>query len=176
MTGEKVFDMSDAAGTLWLDVAGRAWSDELLDICSLDRRLMSRLVEGSEVSSQLLAEIAHEWGIDGRPVVAGGGDDNAAAATGLGIVAPGDSFMSLGTSGVIFTVTDRFAPATESGAHAFCHALPNSWHQMGVILAASDCVSWLCDVTGMAVDSLMKQMAQTDPAATDLMFHPYLSG
>ncbi len=176
MTGEKVSDMSDAAGTLWLDVAGRAWSDELLDICGLDRRLMPHLVEGSEVSSQLRAEIAREWGIDGRPVVAGGGGDNAAAATGLGIVAPGDSFMSLGTSGVIFTVTDRFAPATESGAHAFCHALPNSWHQMGVILAASDCVSWLCDVTGMTVDSLMKQMAQTDPAATDLMFHPYLSG
>lgn len=157
-------------------MAGRDWSDELLDICGLDRRLMPRLVEGSEVSGQLRAKIASAWGIDGRPVVAGGGGDNAAAAAGLGIVAPGDSFLSLGTSGVVFTVTDGFAPAAESGAHAFCHALPDSWHQMGVILAASDCLSWLCEVTGLDVGILMKQMGDTDPAATDLMFHPYLSG
>ncbi|MEC8662004.1 MAG: xylulokinase [Pseudomonadota bacterium] len=176
MTGEKMSDMSDAAGTLWLDVAARDWSDALLEICDLDRGSMPRLVEGSAVSGQLRAEIARQWGIDGRPVVAGGGGDNAAAAVGLGIVAPGDSFLSLGTSGVVFTVTDSFAPAADSGAHAFCHALPRSWHQMGVILAASDCVSWLCDVTGLAVDTLMAQMAQTDLAATDLMFHPYLSG
>ena len=176
MTGEKASDMSDAAGTLWLDVARRDWSDELLSICGLDRRSMPRLVEGCSVSGQLRAEIARQWGIDGRPVVAGGGGDNAAAAIGLGIVTPGDSFLSLGTSGVVFTVTERFAPAAESGAHAFCHALPGSWHQMGVILAASDSVSWLCEVTGLDVGTLMEQMAQTDPAATDPMFHPYLSG
>ena len=176
MTGEKVSDMSDAAGTLWLDVARRDWSDELLSICGLDRRSMPRLVEGSGVSGQLRAEIARQWGIDGRPAVAGGGGDNAAAAIGLGIVTPGDSFLSLGTSGVVFTVTERFAPAAESGAHAFCHALSGSWHQMGVILAASDAVSWLCEVTGLDVGTLMEQMAKTDPAATDLMFHPYLSG
>ena len=176
MTGEKASDMSDAAGTLWLDVARRDWSDELLSICGLDRRSMPRLVEGCGVSGQLRAEIARQWGIDGRPVVAGGGGDNAAAALGLGIVTPGDSFLSLGTSGVVFTVTERFAPAAESGAHAFCHALPDSWHQMGVILAASDSVSWLCEVTGLDVGTLMEQMAQTDPAATDPMFHPYLSG
>ena len=176
MTGEKVSDMSDAAGTLWLDVAERDWSDELLGICGLDRRVMPRLVEGSEMSGRLRDEIARAWGIDGRPVVAGGGGDNAAAAVGLGIVTPGDSFLSLGTSGVVFTVTDRFAPAAESGAHAFCHALPGSWHQMGVILAASDCVSWLCEITGMTIDTLMEQMTQTDLGATDLMFHPYLSG
>jgi len=176
MTGEKASDMSDAAGTLWLDVARRDWSDELLSICGLDRRSMPRLVEGCGVSGQLRAEIARQWGIDGRPLVAGGGGDNAAAAIGLGIVTPGDSFLSLGTSGVVFTVTERFAPAADSGAHAFCHALPGSWHQMGVILAASDSVSWLCEVTGLDVGTLMEQMAQTDPAATDPMFHPYLSG
>ena len=129
MTGEKMSDMSDAAGTLWLDVAARDWSDALLEICDLDRGSMPRLVEGSAVSGQLRAEIARQWGIDGRPVVAGGGGDNAAAAVGLGIVAPGDSFLSLGTSGVVFTVTDSFAPAADSGAHAICHALPRSCHQ-----------------------------------------------
>ena len=176
MTGEKVSEMSDAAGTLWLDVAGRDWSDELLGICGLDRRFMPRLVEGSEVSGQLRNEVAREWGIDGQPVIAGGGGDNAAAAVGLGIVAPGDSFLSLGTSGVVFTVTGSFAPAPDSGVHAFCHALPDTWHQMGVILAASDCVSWLCEITGMPVGDLMERMGTSDPAATDPMFHPYLSG
>ena len=176
MTGETVSEMSDAAGTLWLDVAARDWSDRLLDLCGLARSTMPRLVEGSAVSGRLRAEIARDWGIDGQPVVAGGGGDNAAAAVGLGTVAPGDSFLSLGTSGVVFTVTDRFAPAAESGAHAFCHALPDSWHQMGVILAASDCVSWLCEITGADVDTLMRDLASTDMSATDLLFHPYLSG
>ena len=176
MTGETVSEMSDAAGTLWLDVAARDWSDRLLDLCGLDRTNMPRLVEGNAVSGQLRDEIARDWGIDGRPVVAGGGGDNAAAAVGLGTVTPGDSFLSLGTSGVVFTVTDRFAPTAGSGAHAFCHALPDSWHQMGVILAASDCVSWLCEITGADVATLMQDLATTDLAATDLMFHPYLSG
>lgn len=176
MTGEAVSEMSDAAGTLWLDVAARDWSDRLLGLCGLDRSNMPRLVEGNAISGRLRAEIATDWGIDGQPVVAGGGGDNAAAAVGLGTVLPGDSFLSLGTSGVVFTVTDSFAPATESGAHAFCHALPDTWHQMGVILAASDCVSWLCEITGADVETLMRDLAATDLAATDLMFHPYLSG
>ena len=176
LTGETVSDMSDAAGTLWLDVAARDWSDTLLGLCGLDRSNMPRLVEGNAVSGQLRDAIARDWGIDGHPVVAGGGGDNAAAAVGLGTVAPGDSFLSLGTSGVVFTVTDRFAPAAARGAHAFCHALPDSWHQMGVILAASDCVSWLCEVTGADVSTLMQYLAATDLTATDLMFHPYLSG
>ena len=176
LTGESVSEMSDAAGTLWLDVAARDWSDTLLGLCGLDRSNMPRLVEGNAVSGQLRAEIAGDWGIDGRPVVAGGGGDNAAAAVGLGTVTPGDSFLSLGTSGVVFTVTDSFAPAAASGAHAFCHAIPDTWHQMGVILAASDCVSWLCEITGADVATLMEDLAATDLAATDLMFHPYLSG
>lgn len=176
MTGEAVSEMSDASGTLWLDVAARDWSDRLLELCGLDRTQMPRLVEGSAASGTLRPDIARGWGMDGLPIVAGGGGDNAAAAVGLGTVTPGDSFLSLGTSGVVFTVTDSFAPATESGAHAFCHALPDSWHQMGVILAASDCVSWLCEVTGADVDTLMHDVAATDRAATNLMFHPYLSG
>ena len=160
LTGETVSEMSDAAGTLWLDVGARDWSDRLLERCGLTRDQMPRLVEGSSVSGRLREEVAKAWGIDGRPVVAGGGGDNAAAAVGLGVVSPGDSFLSLGTSGVVFTVTEKFAPAAESGAHAFCHAVPDTWHQMGVILAASDCVSWLCEVTGSDVDSLMRDFSK----------------
>ena len=176
LTGETVSEMSDAAGTLWLDIGARDWSDRLLELFGLTPDQMPRLVEGSAESGRLREEVAKAWGIGGRPVVAGGGGDNAAAAVGLGVVSPGDSFLSLGTSGVVFTVTDKFAPAAESGAHAFCHAVPDTWCQTGVILAASDCVSWLCEVTGADIDSLMRAFAETDPAATDLMFHPYLSG
>lgn len=176
LSGEKVSEMSDAAGTLWLDVAGRCWSETLLEATGLQLSHMPRLVEGSEASGSLNADIAARWGISGEPIIAGGGGDNAAAAIGLGITAPGDGFVSLGTSGVVFTVTDSFAPAADSGAHAFCHAVPQTWHQMGVILAASDCVSWLCDITGLDVSALMAEMEKTDMSATMPIFHPYLSG
>lgn len=176
LTGEMVAEMSDAAGTLWLDVARRCWSEDLLSACDLSLETMPELVEGSQVSGYLKEDIAKAWGISGRPFIAGGGGDNACAATGLGVVHPGDGFLSLGTSGVVFTVTDSFAPAAALGAHAFCHAVPNRWHQMGVILAASDCISWLCEITGRDVHELMTDMAALPPADTGLIFHPYLSG
>ena len=176
MSGECCSEMSDSAGTLWLDVARRDWSDDLLAACGLSRGQMPRLVEGTAPAGQLRREVAEAWGMSGQPIIAGGGGDNAAAAVGLGAVSPGDAFCSLGTSGVVFTVTDRFAPAAASGAHAFCHAVPDRWHQMGVILAASDCVAWLCEVTGADVGMLMAELEGGDDLACDLMFHPYLSG
>ncbi|HCV89473.1 MAG TPA: xylulokinase [Alphaproteobacteria bacterium] len=176
MSGDRLSEMSDSAGTLWLDVARRDWSDELLGLCGLSRDQMPGLVEGSAPAGQLRADVAKDWGIEGQPVIAGGGGDNAAAAVGLGAVTTGDAFCSLGTSGVVFTVTDSFAPAAASGAHAFCHAIPDSWHQMGVILAASDCVAWLCEITGADVGTLMAELDGGDDFACDLMFHPYLSG
>lgn len=176
LTGNKLSDMSDAAGTLWLDVANRCWSDELLAACGLNRDQMPDLVEGNADTGHLLPELRARWGISGVPIVAGGAGDNAAAAIGLGVVSPGDGFVSLGTSGVVFTVTESFAPAADSGAHAFCHAIPDMWHQMGVTLAASDAVSWLCDITGMTVTDLMAAAAETDPRAVTPLFHPYLSG
>jgi len=176
MSGERLSDMSDSAGTLWMDVAERCWSDELLGACGLTQEQMPGLVEGSAPAGRLRAEVARAWGIDGAPVIAGGGGDNAAAAVGLGVTSPGDAFLSLGTSGVVFAVTDSFAPAADSGAHAFCHAVEDSWHQMGVILAASDCVAWLCEVTGADVDTLMAELAAHPVETSEVMFHPYLSG
>ena len=176
LTGGMVTEMSDAAGTLWLDVDKRCWSNDLLSACGLSPDQMPDVIEGSQISGYLKTDIARSWGITGQPFVAGGGGDNACAATGLGVVCPGDGFLSLGTSGVVFTVTDRFMPAAARGAHSFCHALPNTWHQMGVILAASDCITWLCEVTGKDVHILTAEMDQTDPSDTGLIFHPYLSG
>ena len=146
LTGEMVEDMSDAAGTLWLDVGLRRWSALLLHAVGLDLHHMPRLVEGSEVSAVLAPEFARRWGMANDVVIAGGAGDNAASAIGLGAIAPGDAFLSLGTSGVVFRVTDRFAPAPTSAVHAFCHALPGLWHQMGVMLSAAASLAWLAGV------------------------------
>ncbi len=135
LSGEAVSEMSDAAGTLWLDVGARDWSDELLAATGLTRAHMPRLVEGSEPSARLLPELAKRWGLGGQVVIAGGAGDNAASAVGMGLVEPGQGFVSLGTSGVVFVSTDRFLPNPAQAMHAFCHALPGRWHQMSVMLS-----------------------------------------
>lgn len=175
LSGEMISDMSDASGTLWLDVGARDYSDRLLSHCGLSRDHMPALAEGVDAAGRLRPELAAKWGIAGRPVLAGAGD-NAAAACGLGVVSPGDGFLSLGTSGVVFVVTDNFAPAADSGAHAFCHALPNIWHQMGVILSATDSLNWLSEVTNQSIGKLAEAAATRDVSAASLFFHPYLSG
>ena len=175
LSGEMITDMSDCSGTLWLDVGARDYSDVLLAHCGLGREQMPLLAEGSAPAGRLKDALAKKWGIEGNPVIAGAGD-NAAAACGLGVVHPGDGFVSLGTSGVVFVVTDEFAPAADSGAHAFCHALPNRWHQMGVILSATDSLNWLSELTGQSVADLAKAASAIAPHQANPMFHPYLSG
>ncbi|MBJ3814250.1 xylulokinase [Shimwellia pseudoproteus] len=178
MTGAKITDMSDAAGTLWLDVARRDWSDTLLAACGLSRRHMPALVEGSDVSATLAPEIARRWGLSPSVVVAGGGGDNAASAVGIGAIAPGDAFISLGTSGVLFVVTDACRPAPASAVHAFCHALPGLWHQMSVMLSAASCLQWFCRLVGCDEATLLQDihpLSDSEKAAAPL-FLPYLSG
>jgi xylulokinase len=176
MSGEKISDMSDSAGTLWLDVAARTWSPELLTPCGLSIEQMPKLTEGSAPAGQLRPDIAQKWGIKNTVTIAGGGGDNAAAACGLGVINPGDAFLSLGTSGVVFSVTDSFAPAPANGAHAFCHALPDTWHQMGVILAATDCLNWLSEISNTPVATLMNSIEKDSFNPSPMLFHPYLSG
>lgn len=174
LTGEYVSEMSDAAGTLWLDVAKRDWSDDLLAATGLSRDHMPRLVEGSALAGALRSDLATQWGV-GSVRVAGGAGDNAATACGLGIVQPGQGFLSLGTSGVLFTVTDDFASNTDSAVHSFCHAVPDTWHQMGVILSATDALGWLGQITGQTPASLAKLVTDvTQPSP--VTFLPYLSG
>ncbi|WP_417701482.1 xylulokinase [Pseudophaeobacter sp.] len=174
LTGEHVSDMSDAAGTLWLDVARRDWSDVLLAATGLSRDHMPRLVEGSASAGRLRPSLATEWGV-GSVTVAGGGGDNAATACGLGLVQPGDGFLSLGTSGVLFSVTDHFAANTDGAVHSFCHAVPQTWHQMGVILSATDALSWLGDIVGKTPAALTA-LVEPDRAPSAVTFLPYLSG
>lgn len=178
MTGKKISDMSDSAGTLWLDVARRDWSDSLLEQCGLSRRNMPALVEGCDVSATLAPEIAERWGLNPSVVVAGGGGDNAVSAIGVGAVNPGDAFISLGTSGVLFVVNEAYRPAPASAVHAFCHVLPNRWHQMSVMLSAASCLQWFCRLVGVTETALLEEVAQLgeDEKAEAPMFLPYLSG
>jgi xylulokinase len=142
LTGEKVSDMSDASGTGWLNVGARDWSDAMLEATGLGRAHMPRLVEGTTSSGSLTPAAADQLKVP-QVVVAGGGGDNAASGVGLGVVSPGQAFLSLGTSGVLFVVTDRFRPNPNRAAHAFCHCLPGRWHQMSVMLSASSALDWV---------------------------------
>jgi xylulokinase len=179
LSGDKVSDPSDAAGTLWLDVAARDWSDELLAACGLSRSHMPRLVESNQISATLRPELARAWGLGADVVIAGGAGDNAASAIGIGATQPGDGFISLGTSGVLFVVNDRYRPNPESAVHAFCHALPQRWHQMSVMLSAASCLKWFVQLSGAADEAALLVEVQALPAADLLdapIFLPYLAG
>jgi xylulokinase len=175
LTGEFVSDLSDASGTLWLDVGRRDWSDRMLEATGLTREHMPRLVEGSEAAAPLRDELRREWGIGGRVVVCGGAGDNAASAVGIGVVRTGEAFLSLGTSGVLFAATGRYAPNPAQAVHAFCHCVPGQWHQMSVILSAAASLQWLSRMLKLDVADLVK-IAPDGERATAPLFLPYLNG
>ncbi len=179
LTGGYVSDMSDASGTLWLNVAKRDWSDAMLAATGLGRAQMPHLVEGNAISGHLSNHAAQLLGLAQGTPVAGGAGDNAASAIGLGAVHPGDGFVSLGTSGVIFLCTAAFAPNPANAVHAFCHASANAWHQMAVMLSAASCLKWVTQLTGMADESaLLDAVAQlgAPERAQCPLFLPYLAG
>ncbi|MCX7676599.1 MAG: xylulokinase, partial [Alteraurantiacibacter sp.] len=176
LTGEKASDMSDAAGTLWLDVAARDWSDAMLAATGLTRGHMPRLHEGPEVTGALRADVAKGWGMDRVPVVAGGGD-NAAGAIGVGVISDGEALLSLGTSGVIFVATAQFRPNPARAVHAFCHCLPGLWHQMTVHLSAASCLDWAARQLGLGSPADVLALAeQAKPTSGPEVFLPFLSG
>jgi xylulokinase len=175
LTGEHVAEMSDAAGTAWLDTGKRDWSDSLLAACGLTRAQMPRLVEGSDVSGVVRPDLAARWGLPAGVVVAGGGGDNAASGVGVGVVRTGEAFVSLGTSGVLFAANDGYQPDPATAVHTFCHALPNTWHQMGVVLAATDALNWYARLVGQDAATLTGELgALQAPGKTT--FLPYLGG
>ncbi len=176
LSGAYASEMSDAAGTLWLDVAARAWSPAMLAATGLTVEAMPHLFEGSEATGVLRSSLADRWGLRRDVVIAGGGGDNAAGAVGVGVIDPGQAFLSLGTSGVYFVAGARFAPNPRGAVHAFCHCLPRTWHQMSVILSAASCLSWVTGLTGAASEAaLLEEIAAAD-RDPGLIFLPYLSG
>ena len=176
MTGESLSEMSDSAGTAWLDVGARRWSSELLDATDLPESAMPGLVEGTEQAGTLRDALAAEWGLSKGIVIAGGAGDNAASACGMGTVSEGHAFVSLGTSGVLFAANASYLPNPASAVHTFCHALPGAWHQMGVILSATDSLNWLSNVSGKNAAELTEQVGLALRKPTGVTFLPYLSG
>jgi xylulokinase len=169
LTGELGTDVSDASGTLLLDVARRSWSDELAEAFAVDPGWLPAMHESQETTGETAA---------GVPVAAGAGDQAAGA---LGVDATtedGPASLVLGTSGVIFAARDGFAPDPEGRLHAFCHALPETWHVMGVILSAAGALSWLAGTLQAddAIPQLLDEAAEWEPGAEGLTFAPYLSG
>lgn len=175
LSGEHVAEMSDAAGTSWLDTGRRDWSDDLMAATGLDRGAMPRLVEGSDQSGMLRPELADRFGLRKGVVVAGGAGDNAAAGIGVGVVKSGQAFVSLGTSGVLFAANDGYQPDPATAVHTFCHALPGKWHQMGVILAATDALNWFARIAGAGAGGLTEDLGGLK-APGKTRFLPYLGG
>src|SRR6185312_8337646 len=137
---------------------------------------MPALVEGTDTAGTLRGELASKWGLKAGIPIAGGAGDNAASACGMGTVKPGEAFASLGTSGVLFAANGAYLPNPESAVHTFCHALPGAWHQMGVILSATDSLNWLSEVTGKGAGALTGELGEALKAPTGVTFLPYLSG
>ncbi len=176
LSGEHISEMSDSAGTSWLDTGRRQWSKPLLDATYLTEDHMPALTEGTHHAGTLRAELASRWGLSQSVVIAGGAGDNAASACGMGTVKAGHAFVSLGTSGVLFAANDSYLPNPESAVHAFCHALPNTWHQMGVILSATDSLNWLSSIAGKTAADLTTGLGEGLRKPTGVTFLPYLSG
>jgi xylulokinase len=176
ISGDKASDMSDSAGTLWMDVAQRDWSDEMLSATGLTRAHMPRLYEGTKATGQLRADIAASWGMT-RVAIAAGGGDNAAGAAGVGVVRGGDALLSLGTSGVIFAANDSYSPNPARAVHAFCHVFPHVWHQMSVHLSAASCIDWVGQIIGASGPAeVLARAEQVGAGNGPELFLPYLSG
>lgn len=179
LTGDCVSEMSDASGSLWLDVSQRCWSESMLGACRLNLSHMPSLIEGSQPSGTVRPALAQAWGLPAEVTVAGGGGDNAASAVGIGAARPGQGFVSLGTSGVAFLVSDSYKPQPELAVHAFAHALPRRWHLMSVMLSAASAFGWVTQLTGASDEAqLSAQVAALGLAqrARAPLFLPYLSG
>jgi xylulokinase len=178
LTGVTAMDKADGSGTILFDLAARHWSSDVLKKLDIPAEWLPPTYEGPDVTGQVSAGAAEETGLRaGTPVVAGGGDQ-AAGAVGAGAVKPGVVALTLGTSGVVFAATPGPLVEPEGRLHAFCHAVPGTWHFMGVTLAAAGSLQWYRDTLAGAesFEALMNEAASAPPGSGGLLFLPYLSG
>jgi len=190
LTGEYATEVSDASGTLLLDVTKRCWSKKLLQKLELDEALLPKVFESPEITGIVSIEASEALGgsvLAGTPVVGGGGDQ-AAGGVGAGIVQSGSASVSLGTSGVVFLHADKVKTDPDGRLHTFCHAVPGKWHLMGVSLSSGGSFQWfrnalgspeasVAALTGVDVYDLLVEEAKRVPAGSDgLYFLPYLTG
>ncbi len=188
MTGEFATEVSDASGTLLLDVRKRRWSKILLGLLDLDASLLPKVYESEEVSGTLSASGAAALGLPAGVPVVGGGGDQAASAVGNGIVRKGILSATMGTSGVVFAHSDEVQIDPEGRVHTFCHAVRDKWHIMGVVLSAGGSLQWYRNQLGQAevaaadamgidpYELITAQAAQAPPGSEGLFFLPYLTG
>jgi xylulokinase len=178
LSGEHALDKADGAGTILFDLAARDWSPVILDALGIDPAWMPPTFEGPAVTGTVTAEAAEATGLRaGTPIVAGGGDQ-AANAVGTGVVSPGTVALSLGTSGVIFAATDRPIFEPDGRVHAFCHALPDRWHLMSVMLSAAGSLRWFREALAPDVPfaDLVAAAGEVPAGSDGLLFLPYLTG
>jgi xylulokinase len=177
LTGQKATDMSDAAGTWWLDETARNWSDAALAASGVDRSLMPPLVEGSTVAGVLRDDIADRFGVKRGAIVAAGGGDAAVGAIGLGAVKPGAAFISLGTATQLIVTQDRYAATPPQRlVHGFAHALPQRWYRMAAMLNGAGALAFLGRLFGVEPGELEAEAARDYRGPGAIVALPYLSG
>ena len=181
LTGELATDVSDASGTLLLDVANRCWSRKLLSKLELDPDLLPACYESEDVTGTLTREAARALGLSPKCLVVGGAGDCAANGIGTGIVERGLLSASLGTSGVMFVHSEAMQTDPAGRLHTFCHAVRGKWHMMGVTLTAAGCLQWFIDEIGRQARSdtyrrWTEEAAEVPPGSEGLFFLPYLAG
>ncbi|KXJ54108.1 MAG: xylulose kinase [Thalassospira sp. Nap_22] len=177
LSGDKATEMSDAAGTLWLDEQSRSWNQSAIEACGLTRDQLPHLVEGSDITGTLRATLADRWDMRNDVIIAGGGGDAATGGIGVGAVSHGDGFISLGTSSQIFVASDKYRPKPEELLHSFAHAIPNHWFQMAVLLNGASCLKWAADLLGETdITALLNRVEAQHDAPSDILFLPYLNG
>ena len=168
LTTERAIDVADASGTLLFDVGGRRWSEAMLEALELPAEWLPQALESPEVSGETA---------DGAAVAAGAGDQ-AASAIGVGVIDPGTTAVTIGTSGVVFAPQPAFTPEPRGRLHVFCHAVPGRWHAMGVMLSAAGSLRWFRDAfaPGEPFERLIAEAEAVEPGAEGVTFLPYLSG
>ncbi|MBN2471718.1 MAG: xylulokinase [Anaerolineae bacterium] len=178
LTGEYAIDRAGGAGTILFDLKTRTWSPEVLDALGIPAEWLPPTFEGTAITGQVSAAAAAETGLKAGTPVVGGGGDQAAGAVGMGAVQPGIVALTLGTSGVVFATTETALIEPEGRLHAFCHAIPDRWHFMGVMLSAAGSLQWYRDTLapGIDFDTLLTPAESVAPGSEGLFFLPYLTG
>ncbi len=176
LTGQVATDMSDAAGTWWLDEERRAWSPDAAAATELPFAVLPPLLESPDPAGTLRPALAARWGMPAGVVVAAGAGDAAAGAVGIGAMGDGDAFVSLGTSAQLFVSTARYRPAPGQAVHAFCHAAPGLWFQMGAMLNGASCLAFVAGLLGAPIEVLLAEVEARYRGPCDVVFLPYLTG
>lgn len=174
LTGAKAAELSDAAGSLLLDIGQRRWSDRLLDLYGVEKASLPPLVESSQIVGTLNPNAAAELGLPTAIKVAAGAADQAAMLTGSGVLEDGQAALTIGTGGQMSVVVTH--PTPDPRLNTFCHAAPQRWYSMGAILAAGYALSWWQKITGGRLETLLKRAADAPPGCEGLIFRPYLNG